>query len=52
MAEGYSALPNQMVRAATGVDYGYRDTGEVARGSCRWSCSSISGEPSPTGIRR
>ena len=27
MAEGYSALPNQMVRAATGVDYAYRDTG-------------------------
>ncbi len=27
MAEGYSALPNQMVKAATGVDYAYRDTG-------------------------
>ena len=27
MAEGYSALPNQMVRAVTGVDYAYRDTG-------------------------
>jgi pimeloyl-ACP methyl ester carboxylesterase len=27
MAEGYSALANQTVRAATGVDYAYRDTG-------------------------
>jgi len=27
MAEGYSALPNQLVKAATGVDYAYRDTG-------------------------
>ena len=27
MAKGYSALANQTVRAATGVDYAYRDTG-------------------------
>ena len=27
MAKGYSALANQTVRAATGVDYVYRDTG-------------------------
>ena len=27
MATGYAQLPNQLVSAANGVDYAYRDTG-------------------------
>ena len=27
MANGYSQLPNELVSAANGVDYAYRDTG-------------------------
>src|ERR1700722_17054909 len=32
MAKGYSELANQAVRAANGVDYGYRDTGGGRQG--------------------
>jgi pimeloyl-ACP methyl ester carboxylesterase len=41
MSRGYSELRNQLVCAADGVDYAYRDTGGRASG-CRWSCTSTS----------
>ena len=48
---GYSELQNQLVSAANGVDYAYRDTGG-GEGRCRWSCSSTSAGISTTGTRR
>jgi hypothetical protein len=49
--QGYSELRNQLVCAADGVDYAYRDTGGRASG-CRWYCSSTSAETWTTGTRR
>ena len=46
--ERYSALPNKLVSAASGIDYAYRDTGDGRR----WSCSSTSAGTSTTGTRR
>ena len=51
MRTAYSGLPNELVSAANGVDYAYRDTGG-ARARCRWSCSSTSAGTSTTGTRR
>ena len=45
----YSGLPNELVKAANGVDYAYRDTGPTA---CRWSFCSTSAETSTTGTLR
>ena len=49
MAKGYSELRNELVSAANGVGYAYRDTGGVGY---RWSCSSTFVGISTAGTRR
>ena len=51
MGTAYSELPNELVSAANGIDYAYRDTGGGGT-RCRWSCSSTSAGTSTTGTRR
>ena len=49
--ERYSALPNKLVSAASGIDYAYRDTGG-GRVRRRWCCCSTSAGTWTTGTRR
>jgi len=46
----YSRLPNELVRAANGIDYAYRDTGPGTSGSVPLVLCSTSAETSTTAI--